>query len=166
MEITKLQRHIAMNSPMALDWNKYRFLVDGEIIEFSSCQKTYNNAEFTINDDVSRKKWFSQLQQPGFSEDLKIIAFAGIKFQNEEPCGIYKISSEDFVEKVKGKKFKVEVFDNICYTINRQSNTLRTLSNQTIQGVINFVIKCIDNDKIEDLGDLIKTGSLYNLIEI
>lgn len=166
MDITKLQSHIAMNSPMALDWNKQRFLVDGETIEFSSCKRTYNNAEFTINDDVSRKIWYSQLAQPGFPSDFKSILFAGIKFLDGTVLVIEKMTVDQFVEKVRNKSFRVEEFAEANYTINRQSNTFNSFSNQSNPAVINYIIKCLENNKIEELGDLIKPSKLYNLIEV
>lgn len=166
MEISELERHIAMNAPFYVGWDKQRFLEDGEIIEFSSCMRTYNNAEFTINDDVSRKIWYSQLAQPGLRKDFKTVAFAGIQFLDGSVFVIEKMSVDEFVAKVRDKRFKVEEYGNISYTINKQSKTLKNKAIQSIRDAIIFAFECVQSEKYEDLGDSIKPSNLYNLFEV
>lgn len=145
----------------------YRYLNDGDIVRFTKCERTYANAEFEINDNTKWKIWFSQLNQiylfsdlrEGFKVPIIYCSEFGAKF-------IPDLKVDEFCALVKGKEFKVNVDNDTFGAINDRSSVWHKLSDNTYGTAYQFIIDCIENYNLDDLGDLVKVTKLYNLIEV
>ena len=146
---------------------EYRYLNDGDIVRFTKCVRTYENAEFEINDKPDWKIWFSQLNQiylfPDLSQAFKMpfIYFSEIGIQY-----IPDLNVDEFCTLVKGREFKVYVDSETFGAINLRSSVWHKLPDDTYATAYQFIVDCIENDNLDDLGDLVKVTKLYNLIEV
>ena len=145
----------------------YRYLNHGDIVRFTKCERTYANAEFEINDRPDWKIWFSQLKQrylfPDLRYDLKLpfiyVAEVGKKWISE-------MDVAEFCSLVNGREFQVYVDDETFGAINERSSVWNKLPDDRLETAYYYIVKCIEDYNLDDLGDLVKVSKLYNLIEV
>ena len=140
-----------------------RFLCDGEVIEFTKFDYTARNVECEINGDPHRKLWYSQLSAIYYSSEM-MEGYSMITLKGKEYVFIRNLAPCEFCEYVKGKKFRVEVDKVAIFGVNRNSNMYKDFS--SYDDVRNYVMKCIEDNRITDIGDILKFASCYDLYEI
>lgn len=160
----KLNFHVGLHKPISrMDNEEYFYINDGEIIEFTNIESYSANSKFELNHDPYHKIWFSQLGQFFFNSDIQL-GYATIIIGGKEQ-GIYKFDDLCFWEAVKGKRFKVHT-EGPYYIVNRASKTMVNQNIYNYQEIQEFIKKCINDNHIDEIGDLLKTATLYDLIEI
>lgn len=160
----ELNKHVCLHSPIH-HGDKMRYLNNGETIQFTNSTFYSQNALFEINHDYSREIWLSQLNCIFLSDDLRLCNSL-IQFKGKEPVPIRIFGVFDFWDKIKDKKFKVQIEPSIHMTFNVRSSLWNTKALFTYQDALNYISKCISNNQISEIGDLLKSTSLYHLIEI
>ena len=99
--------------------NIIRWLDNGEIVEFTSPNFIGENVEFEINNNKNHKIWFSQLQGVFMNDKNKNEIFTGnIKLKDGTEELMLTLSSREFYELVKKRKFKVSVDNNAFLLID------------------------------------------------
>jgi hypothetical protein len=144
-----------------------RYLNNGEIIQFTKSTNTYSNSEYEINNQSNRKIWYSQLARPFFTEDLELW-FTKIKFKDGTIYLFKDLDSLDLYNLCKGKQFRVIVHDELRYTFQdiNKSVTAETKKLYTLLDIYDYIMLCVKENRIEDIGDLLRTVSAYSLVEI
>ena len=163
----KLETHVTFNQsiPRMRDNMGSYFLNDGEIITFTDIESYTSNSEYVINNNPNHKIWFSQLSQIFFDQyDNMQLDLATIKVGGKE-IGIYEFDDLSFWEKVKNKKFKVQK-KGPYYIVNKSSETMVNQKIFTYDEIQAYILRCINDNHTEKIGDLLKRAPLYNLIEI
>lgn len=100
-----------------------------------------------------------------------------IEFKEGGGEAIFSFTPQKFYEAVKGKLFEVSICREAFGAIDTRSEmSLRILGNKKIKNFkdlsehldecIKYVKNCIENDEIDELGDLIKKSTAYDLKEI
>ena len=162
---TELKTIFGINTPAVTGLARRWFEVD-EIISFTSCCPSYNNAEFQINNDPKWTIWFSQLNTPlyngEFKGELDGLQFCSIQLKAgfQFPC---RLSPSEFWHIVKGKRFKV-VGALPCYRPNEENNEVRRMGPPI--DVYEKVHKAIINGNGNTVKDMLKPARCYDLIEI
>lgn len=77
-----------------------------------------------------------------------------------------EIDVHTFWEYVKNKKFVVDVPEGVMFVFNKNSDVWSDKSLDTYGEAYEYVVKCVQEERYSDIGDLIKPGSIYSLIEI
>ena len=165
----KLILHIHLNKPHKFTGENIRFLNPGDTIMFTNCVNYSQNSEYEINSVPNWKIWFSQLSEFFFTDeiDLHKMYTPIIEFKDGRVCSIQKdFDSCSFYNAVKGKKFKVDILADAKYIFNKESTLWNTKRLITYLDAYNYVKQCIANERIDDLGDLIKTANAYYLTEV
>ena len=131
------------------------YLEDGQIVEFTDpiFNSSLTNVEFKINGSDNQKIWFSQLDviivhinDDGNVASIELPEFP-VKGSMKE---IIKIEAKDFVEIVKNKKSKTAQERNI----------------EDVVELTRYIVNCINENRVDDLGDTLKMANTYNFIEI
>jgi hypothetical protein len=161
----KLDIHVAFNQPISRMENngEYYFLNDGDIIEFTDIYSYSTNSKYEINNNPSHKIWFSQLSQFFINSEVQL-GWATIKISGKEK-GIYEFDDISFYNTVKGKRFMVRA-EGPFYIVNNGSETKVNEGLYTYSDILAFIKRCINDNKIDKIGDLLKKAKLYDLIEI
>ena len=161
----KLSRHVALHKSfsMPVDHEVY-YLNNGEIIEFTDRECRSNNSKFELNNNPVRKIWFSQLSQFFFDKEDFRMCYATMKINGKDEA-IYEFDDVSFWEIVQGKKFRVDSHASL-YVVNWNSVIIITKNLENYSDLQNFVKKCIDGNNFDEIGDLLKTAQLYDLIEL
>jgi len=173
----KAKIHIFGNSVSGSSDGVFRFLEDGEHIRFTKCTLTAKNAEYEINDRPERRIWFSQLDRFYINDSISKYLMPSIEFKEGGMVPIFSFTAQKFYEAVKGKIFEVNICREAFGAIDTKSEmSLRILGNKRIKTVkdfgehlnacIKYAKNCIENDEIDELGDLIKKSTAYDLKEI
>ena len=160
-QIALLTAHVTPNRPAH---PIMRWLDNGSIVEFTDPSFTYSNAEFSINYDSSHKIWFSQIANFGLDDNLELVC-CNMIFQNGTTKSLVSMSVDDFWKDVQGKEFEVCVPDNILYVFNKNSDVWSKEGLYNYKEAWEFVVKCAENEQYSKIGDLIKPGSIYALVE-
>jgi len=163
-QISALKSHVAWHKPL---YNGYtdeeiHYLDNGMIVEFTNCETYSSNCKFQINHE-NRYIWFSQLCNIYIQDDLTRMVGV-LTNKNGENKQIIKFSDLEFWNEVKGKKYEVEA-DGIFYIVNMRSQTAKENHLFSHQDIYEYVKKCVDNNRIGDIGDCLKTAQSYSLIE-
>lgn len=173
----KAKIHIIGNSVSGLGDGVYRFLEDGEHIRFTKCTLTARNAEFEINDRPERRIWFSQLDRFYINDSISKCLMPSIEFKERGVVAIFSFTPQEFYEAVKGKLFEVSICRDALGAIDTKSEmskrilgdkdikTFKDLS-EHLDECIKYAKNCIENDEIDELGDLIKKSAAYDLKEV
>ena len=147
-----------------IDGRKY-WLELGEVITFTSCRQTFDNAEFQINNSPYWTIWFSQLSGLFYNGDfdgtLDLLQGCSIQMKNSFQIPS-RMSSSEFWNVVKGKRFKV-VGVTHCYKPNKYNNEVKRMS---IFDVYKKVHNALVNGRGYEVRDLLMPAKCYDLIEI
>ncbi len=163
----KLANHVEWNKPRRFNGENMYFLMEGETVSFTGCEYTASNALYEINNSPNRKLWYSQLSNFYFFDDFEGFYNPVIKFKDGSSCVISKTFDESsFFQKVKNRRFKVDIVSDAPYIFNKESKVWDTKKLITYQDAFNYIRECIINDCISDIGDLLKTSNAYFLTEI
>ncbi len=76
------------------------------------------------------------------------------------------VNSYSFYKAVKGRKFRVDIIADAQYVLNKKSHIWKTKHLITYLDAYKYIKQCIDNDQIDDIGDMINTANAYYLTEI
>lgn len=146
--------------------NIQRYLEDGNQVRFTKVtQDATHNQEYEINDCPEWKIWFSQLSHYHINQDIDDIETPVIKFCDGKSFSIREFSPEEFFENVRGKTFTVSIIPSFA-AFDEQSTIWETLPDETFNDALEYVINCIENDKINLIGDIIRPARLYHLEEV
>ena len=146
--------------------SQQRFLTNGDRVRFTKIiYEGYDNIEFEINDCPDWSIWFSQLNLVHVTAEIAGFAVPFIRFKNGDIKYINKMTADQFYKKVKGKTFEVITFTTFA-AVNPYSNDVYNLPGQTYPDVLNYIIDCIENNKMDRIGDILKPGSFYTFNEI
>lgn len=163
----RLAAHVAWHKPRRFNGENIYFLTEGEIISFTGCEYTSQNAQYEIDNMSNRKIWFSQLTNFYFSDDFDSIYQPIIKFKDGTSYVISESFDEStFYNKVKNKKFKVDIVTDAPYILNKQSDLWDQKSIYTYKEAYDYIRRCLSLDRIDEIGDLLKTSKAYFLTEI
>lgn len=80
-----------------------------EAIEFTVIKSTAKNIEFCVNGDSKHLIWFSQLNEVFFKMDSMYPCAGKIIKKDGSYLYIWKMSPTEFLEYVRGKKFRVSI---------------------------------------------------------
>jgi hypothetical protein len=142
------------------------YLEDGQIVEFTDPVFTSANVEFKINGCDNQKIWFSQLNRIivriNDAGDYEGIAFPLFPIQGEKKR-LFDLSPNDFCDEVKGKKYKVTSYIQ-SIVLNERGETIKRFQN--LGDAMRYVIKCLNENKIDDLGDLLRSANIYGFERI
>ena len=145
------------------------YLEDGQIVEFTDpiFNSSLNNVEFKINGSDNQKIWFSQLDviivhinDDGNVTSIELPEFP-VKGSMKE---IIKIEAKDFVEIVKNKKYRVNCYQS--FILNKKSKTAQERNIEDVVELTRYIVNCINENRVDDLGDTLKMANTYNFIEI
>lgn len=142
------------------------YLTNGEEVRFTNVSYTAKNAVYEINNQTFRKIWFSQLNEIHFSKDLEEILESIIKFKDGSIKTLSEFDEITFYETVKQRTFIVDVINDYPYIFNHKSNVWIEADLISYMDAYNYINNCIEEDRIKDIKDLIKTANLYNFREI
>lgn len=163
----KLAAHVAWNKPRGFSGNNLYYLMEGEIVSFTACEYTASNAQYEINNSSNRKLWYSQLANFYFFEDMEQVYNPIIQFKDGSSYVIAKSFDEsEFYNRVRNKRFKVAIVSDAPYIFNDKSSLWNEKKLITHLDAYNYIKKCIANDCITDIGDLLKTSNAYFLTEV
>lgn len=165
----KLHLHVALNRPINRSQNEdwvCRTLDNEETIEFTNCKNTSNNSEYEINNNPSRKIWFSQLSRYYLTDDLEGIYQPTVVFKDGREYILNELDSCVFYNMCKGRKFQVEKVPECIYALNEKSETIKAKYLSTLLDTYNFVKNCVDTNKFNEIGDILKLVTAARLIEI
>lgn len=167
VELTKNQKAIlrALTTPNKPANEHIRWMEDDSIVEFTEPSFTYSNAEFQINHSKIHKIWFSQLSNFGLTEDLELFC-CSIIFKNGIDKTLALMDVDEFWKDVKGKQFKVGVPFSGSFIFNKDSSKWSEANLDTYYDAFVYVEKCAKENRLRDIGDLIRPGSLYSLTEV
>lgn len=144
-----------------------RYFQDGDIVCFTDCTLFSDNALFGINDNPQWEIWFSQLNKIFIDDNIEDIRCSLIELLDGNCIGIFELDMSEFYDIVRGKKFQVSIDSHVFGAVNRESNVWENFSGNTIMDCLKFVQKCIENDRIMEIRDLVERKfKLYNLLEI
>ncbi|WP_028903765.1 hypothetical protein [Prevotella sp. P6B4] len=160
----KLRLHVLMHKPISTGDDVIRFLSNNDIISFTDCTNTSDNSEYIINNDSSRKIWYSQLAQFYMSEDMDLFVTC-VQFKTGEEVEFIHIDSCDLYKKCRGRKFQVYIHPN-SYTFNKKSKIWDEIGIYNYKEMYDYIVACIENNAIESIGDILKPANPYFLIEI
>ena len=159
----KLRIHVMMHKPISSGDDIIRFLNNNDIIEFTDCINTSNNSEYVINNDSSRKIWYSQLAQFYMTEDM-VLFVTCVQFKTGEEVEFLNIDSWDLFKRCKGKKFQVYIPSN-SYTFNKKSRIWDEKGIYNYKEMYEYIVACIKENAFECIGDILKPANPYFLIE-
>ena len=160
----KLKNYVIMHKPVSSGDEFIRYLKNGEVIEFTGCENSANNSEYIINNNPSRKIWYSQLSQLFLAEDLMPF-HACIILKDGEEIEFKDIDSWDFYKNYKGRRFKVNTY-NDGYTINIKSKVWDAKKIYCFDEQYKYVLLCVTNNNYSSIGDALKPANAYFLTEI
>lgn len=154
-------------SPNRSAHEQMRWMENNSIVEFTSASFTYNNAEFTINSNENHKIWYSQIFNFGITDKLEF-GYCYLTLKNGKKIALTpnEIDVDTFWEYVKNKSFLVEVPEGFMFVFNKNSSVWDKLPKRTYGEAYEYVVKCVQDGRYSDIGDLIKPGSIYCLTEI
>lgn len=163
-QLTLLLSHVRPNR----SWlEQMRWMENNTIVEFTSASFTYSNAEFTINSNENHKIWYSQIFNYGINDKLELgNCFLFLKNGEKIELTPNEIDVNTFWEYVKNKKFVVDVPEGVMFVFNKKSDVWSDKSLDTYGEAYEYVVKCVQEERYSEIGDLIKPGSIYSLIEI
>lgn len=159
----KLRMHVMMHKPISSGDDVIRFLNNHEIIGFTECTNTSDNSEYVINNNFSRKIWYSQLAQFYMTEDM-VLFVTCVQFKTGEEVEFIKIDSWELFKKCRGKKFQVYIPSN-SYTFNSKSKIWDETGIYNYKKMYDYIVACIEKNAFECLGDILKPANPYFLIE-
>lgn len=174
----------------------FRGLADGMIIRFTGIISSSDfNAEYELNNDINRRVWFTQLAgksnygygcfftrefELDYSYCVSLKTVEGRQIILDIPDGVFvpfvafkdnthsliqDFSPDSFYKRVEGKAFRVDQAPpGFNYTFNRITADEKGLYD--IDGICAFVRNCINNDCLEDLGNLVRRTTAFGLTEI
>lgn len=156
---------VSFNQPLpSLHSEKRYWLNDGEIIRFTNRKVTSsNNAEYEINGDPYVSIYFSQLECKAVNKQLNAWG-CKLFLKDGSQKNIYELNESDFWNIVKGKTFQVDIFSDVPFVINPRSKKLKMFVKYN--QVLEFVRKCFNEDRFEDIEDLLLKRNVYALTEI
>lgn len=161
-----LSTHVAWHKPIPKgDGAKNFWLNDEEIIEFTNFEYYSQNVKFEINHDKYREIWLSQFTDFFLSDDLEIYNSL-IVFKGQEGKPIRDYDMDDLCNRLKDKKFQVVIDNRGKYVFNKKSDLWNSVPLITYQDAYDYIVKCVNNNRISDIGSLLKTANYYHLIEI
>lgn len=143
------------------DPREKRWLDDGSIITLSENKRTSSNVEFMVNDDPKHLVWYSQLSKVFLQLELLETCSGAITFKNGEKKLVNEYAAWDFIDVVKGKKFRVSVNPDGDVAVPSDKQYRGTWGELT-----NLVKKHLDNDDIDAAADLLKPDTEYELTEV
>lgn len=159
--------HVRFHKPLYKGGAKTCYLCDKEVIEFTKITYYSDNLKFEINNDKDRELWLSQLNNIFLSADISQYYEAFIKFKDEKDLiHISSLKTNDFAKRVQNKKFYVYVDERGKYVFNNKSEVWTEKGLITYQDGLKYVLDCVDKNRINDIGTLLKTAQLYHLIEV
>lgn len=161
----KLKNYVIMHKPVSSGDEFIRYLKNGEVIEFTGCENSANNSEYIINNNPSRKIWYSQLSEHFLTEDLDVFLTC-IFFDNGEQISFANIDSCDLFNKCKGKKFRVSIPFDFSYRINRFSKIWDKNHIYLLNDMYKYIVSCAERSDYQSIGDTLKTANAYILKEI
>ena len=161
-----LKSHVTWHKPIpkAGSNGEIYWLEDGMVVEFTDCESYSTNSRFQINHGSNRYIWFSQLSNTFIEDDLTFI-YAVMINKDKEAKQIRDFSDWEFWNEVKGKKYQVET-DGPFYTINAKSLTAEEKQLFSDFDIYNYVKKCVEQNRINDIGDCLKTSKAYHLTQL
>lgn len=163
----RLAAHVAWHKPRRFNGDTLYFLTEGEIIGFTNCEYTAQNAQYEIDNIPNRKIWYSQLSNFYFSDDFDSIYQPIIKFKDGTSYVISESFDEStFFNKVKNKKFKVDIITDAPYILNKQSDIWDQKNIYTYKEAYDYIKRCLSLDRIDEIGDLLKTSKAYFFTEV
>lgn len=143
-----------------------RWLDEGNVISFTSCQMYFKNAEFQINESKNWTIWFSQLDMPlyngEYDKDLNGLKVSSFLLKNGNYLFPVRSNPSEFWNTVKGKRFKV-ISATQCYGPNKENPQVKTM---TIGEVYERVHKAILEGRGNSVKDMLKPQKCYDFVEI
>jgi hypothetical protein len=144
------------------------YLDQGQIVEFTRPVFTSANAKFYINNSENEYIWFSQLDRIVLQiNDLG--EYEGIALPlfpvNGEYKKIFDFSPDNFWDEVRGKKYKV-ITATQSVVLNVRGKTIKERGFRKLSEALEYVIKCLAESRIEDLGDLLRFANVYGFERI
>lgn len=163
--ITK--REIALgilSKPIYKDFDVKRYLQDDDIVSFTIDHQTNDfNTEFVINNNKNWRIWLSQLNNFFISADSKDVYQGYIRLKNGIEYGLANMELQNFLNIVKGRKFKAIVTSNL-YAINRYE--LSRCGFEKLMEGIQYIWQELDAERYENVKGLTKSAFCYSLDEI
>jgi len=145
------------------DGKVLRFMSDDSIVEFKVESAYSTNAEFTMNGDRNWKIWFSQLDPVYIrEEDLKLEG--GRITVDGNTKLIATISVDDFINMVRGRKFKVSFHPDRLAMDFRKNEKCRRFSNAG--EVQSHIEKALNEERYDDVKGILKVMPMYDLVEV
>lgn len=161
-----LSFHVALHKPiLKIDGSKTYWLNHGEIIEFTNFVFYSQNVKFEINHDEYREIWLSQFTDFFLTDDLEVFSSI-IVFKGEEGKPIRNYDMNELCELLRNKKFQVHLDTRGKYVFNKKSDVWDTVPLKTYPNAYEYVKKCVDNNRIGEIGTLLKISNCYHLCEI
>ena len=161
---------LAKSTRIGEGWDgEKRFFIAGEIVSFTGCLRTMNNAKFEINNDSNWYIWFSQLNMFFLDEELSTeFHDSTITFLDGTVKEIPDLGPDEFYELVKGKRFRVDIDSSVFGAFNIKSTVWDELPDRYYSTAHKFVVKCIENNEYGKLRDLVKGSNTkcYDFIEV
>jgi hypothetical protein len=161
------QRELALGALSKPDYrgnySELRYMVDDEVVSFNVLTKQNDfNWEFYLNDDRTRKIWFSQLDGCYLSGEGKGVYSCRLCPKNGDPKNITLMSVDQFWKEVKGKRYKITV-DYCKYEIDRwHEKCVR----RPMVDIAYGIFKALDEGRYNDVKGMTRSKPLYILREV
>lgn len=147
--------------------NIKRWMDEGDIVSFSVYRKCgRDNAEFKINGRADWLIWFSQLYTVFYSGDLKNGSICSFKLKDGSYVFPNALLLDEFLEAIKGKRFKVSIDPTSCFCVNKNSPKVRCLPFNKFNEIYEYVHNHILEGDIESVKGMLKPTRCYDLVEI
>lgn len=147
-----------------------RWLENGEIVEFTNPNYSGKNVEFEINNHQNHKIWLSQLQGVFINHKNRDEIYSGvIKLKDGTEKIMLTLSSIDFYQIVKGRKFKVSVDENAIYMIDKKDERVISLlkaHHGDYFQVVEYIFKKLDTEEYDLIDGMTKLGRCCDLTEV
>lgn len=161
----KLNLHVALCKPHSRAGEEKYYMNNGDIIQFTDCVNFAKNSVYEINNDSHWKIWYSQMANFFFTDDF-VPMITLINFSNGESYEFRDLDSAELYNRCKGRKFRVKVIADCKYVFNDQSKTMDEKELYSYLERYNYIVSCIEENRIKDIGDLLKTANAYSLQEV
>ena len=132
--------------PNPLSYNGIiRWLDNGMIVEFTKpvFNASDTNVEFEINNNPNHKVWLSQLQGVFMNDDNRGELYCGLMTLKDGTENVIReLSSLEFWDIVKDRKFRVSIDNNARLLIDERNTQVRALSNYF--KVVDYIFEKLD----------------------
>lgn len=141
------------------------WLDDGDIASFSLIKRTFDNGLFEINNQNYWRLWWSQISMPMYNGNPDgFFSVSWISFRDGRQKAIPLIELDDFVNQVRGRRFKVTVHSDICLVPNR--NNIKVQQLYTCGKIYEHVHTRLMSGKFEEVKGMLKIQRRYTFTEI